>query len=84
MFQFQISDYDSFDQIPLHELNRYNHSIYLLSPDWNYLFVNDFVKKNLGQGSNGILGKNMWEVFPELSQDAAFIQMKKSCEAGNM
>ena len=82
MDNFPINNFTSYKQIPLSELNKYNHSVYVLTFDWNYIFVNDFVNKNLGDRSIGIIGKNMWVLFPELNQDAAFLQMKKDIEAG--
>ncbi len=82
MDHFSINNLTSYRQINLSELDRYNHYIYLISFDWNYIFVNEFVKKNLGERSVGIIGKNMWEVFPELAKDTTFLQMKKDMENG--
>src|SRR5215204_2039079 len=80
MHKFPITEYHRFAELPLSRFNELNFSIYILSFDWVYMFVNDFVKKNLGQRANDLIGKNMWEVFPELATDASFQRMKRNAE----
>jgi len=33
--------------------------------DWNYIFVNEKLAKNVGRKREELLGRNIWEVFPE-------------------
>ena len=49
---------------------------------WNYLFVNDFAKNNLGERGNDLIGHNMWETFEELTNDASFQLLKRNAEKG--
>jgi PAS domain S-box-containing protein len=80
MHKFPITQYQRFEELPLSRFNELNFSIYIIDFDWNYLFVNDFVKRNLGSRADNIIGKNMWEVFPELAADPSFQQMKRNTE----
>lgn len=80
MYKFPISAYKNFSELPLDEFNRFNFSIYLIDFKWNYLFVNDFVKKNLGEQAHNLIGKNMWEVFEKLAHDSAFLSLKRNME----
>lgn len=72
----------SFSDLPLSHFNTLKFSVYVISHEWNYLFVNDFVKENLGSRSEALIGKNMWTEFPELSLDPAFVQLKSNTEKG--
>jgi hypothetical protein len=80
MHKFPITSYSRFSELPLEKFDTLNFSIYILDFNWNYLFVNTFVKKNLGSRAENLAGKNMWEVFPELAADPSFQQMKKNTE----
>lgn len=65
---------ESFDDVPF--------SVYILNKEWAYLYVNHFVENNLGRKREDLLGKNMWEMFPELKTDPIFNQIKSETEAG--
>jgi hypothetical protein len=78
--KFDISKYKSFSELPLQEFDKAGYSIYVLDKNWNYIFVNEFVKKNLGDRAKGMRGKNMWQFFPELSVDGTFRQLRKNTE----
>jgi hypothetical protein len=80
MHKFPITEYHRFDELPLTRLNELNFSIYILDFNWNYMFVNEFVRKNLGSRAENLVGKNMWTVFPELAADPSFQQMKRNAE----
>src|SRR5689334_13317241 len=80
MHKFPITEYTRFDQLPLDKLNSLNFSVYILDFNWCYLFVNDFVKKNLGQRGEDLIGKNMWQEFPELAADASFSELRKKLD----
>lgn len=80
MHKFPITEYHRFEELPLTRFNELNFSIYIIDFEWNYMFVNDFVKKNLGARAENLIGKNMWEAFPELAADPSFQQMKRNTE----
>jgi len=82
MNHLDISKYSYFSELPLEQFNNYKISVYVIDKNWNYLFVNDFVKKNLGQRSEDIIGKNMWQEFKELAIDPSFLLLKKNTEKG--
>ena len=82
MNKLNIHQYTSFDQLPLEEYNQLKYSVYVIDHNWHYLFINDFVKNNLGERAYSIEGKKMWEVFPELNNDTVFLQMKQDAEHG--
>ena len=77
MKQFDISTYSQFSELPLNDFNSFKFSVYVLDKDWNYLFVNEFVKNNLGIRASDLTGKNMWVEFKELAIDPSFILLKK-------
>jgi hypothetical protein len=80
MHKFPITGYKIFSELPLDEFNTLKFSVYIIDFNWNYLFVNDFVKKNLGKRADGIVGKNMWEEFKELAHDSAFRSLKANMD----
>jgi hypothetical protein len=82
MHKFPITDYKKFSNLPLDRLNTLKFSVYIIDFDWNYLFVNDFAKNNLGDRGQDLVGKNMWEVFSELQKDPGFNLLKKNAENG--
>lgn len=82
MNKFNFSNYSKFSDLPLKEFDTLKFSVYVLDFNWNYLFINDFVKKNLGSKANNLLGRNMWAEFEELAIDPAFAMMKKNAEKG--
>lgn len=80
MHKFPITKYHRYEELPLKRFNELNFSIYLVDFNWNYLFVNEFVKKNLGPRGENLVGKNMWETFPELVADTSFQLLKRNAE----
>ena len=82
MNHLDISKYSYFSELPLEQFNNYKISVYVIDKNWNYLFVNDFVKKNLGKKGEDLIAKNMWEEFKELSTNPSFLSLKKNSENG--
>ena len=80
MHKFPIAQYKRFEELPLEKFNQFRFSVYVLDFNWNYLFINDFVSRNLKERANGLIGRNMWEAFPELASDPVFQQIKVSME----
>jgi hypothetical protein len=82
MHRFSANRFKVFSELPFQEFNNQKFSIYIIDFNWNYLFVNDFVKKNLGSRGENLLGKNMWEEFPELAKDSVFNMLKSNLDRG--
>ena len=80
MHKFPISEFKNFSELPLDDFNELQFSIYIIDFNWNYLFVNSFVKKNLAERGNDLIGKNMWVEFPELARDSAFLQLREKMD----
>ena len=80
MHKFPIADYKKFSELPFDQFNKLKFSIYIIDFNWNYLFVNEFVERNLGAKGSNLIGKNMWEEFKELATDPSFILLKKNSE----
>lgn len=80
MHKFPIYEYKAFHELPLDKFNTFKFSVYILDFQWNYLFVNDFVKTNLGDRGRDLIGKNMWSTFPELASDPVFVQLREKME----
>jgi hypothetical protein len=82
MHKFQITSYKKCSELPLDQFQKLKFLVYIIDFNWNYLFVNDAVKANLGERGNSLIGKNMWEEFEELTVDPAFNQMRQKMEQG--
>ena len=82
MHKFPVSEYRRFSELPLEKFNTLNFSVYILDFEWNYLFVNDFAKKLLGDRGKDLIGKNMWKEFEEFVTDPSFSLLKKNTERG--
>ena len=72
MHKFPITEYKKFSELPFDKFNTLKFSVYIIDFNWNYRFVNDFGKRNLGERANDLIGKNMWEEFKELTTDSSF------------
>ena len=82
MHKFPITEYKKFADLPFDKLNRLKFSVYIIDFNWNYLFVNEFVKENLGKRGQDLIGKNMWEQFQELVTHPSFQTLKRNTEKG--
>jgi hypothetical protein len=82
MDEFNTFNYTQYSDLPLEKFDSFNFSVYVLDKEWNYLFVNLFVTQNLGVKGHDLVGKNMWQVFPELKAAPAFIQLKTNTDKG--
>jgi hypothetical protein len=80
MHKFPIIEYKNFSELPLERFNTLKFSVYILDFNWNYLFVNDFAKRYLGERGDNLIGKNMWIVFPELGSDPSFMLLRQNSE----
>lgn len=80
MHKFPIAQYKKFSELPLDKMDTFNFSVYLIDFNWNYLFVNKFVKKNLGARGENLIGKNMWTEFKELANDPNFTLLRQNME----
>ncbi len=82
MHKFPITEYKKFSELPFDKFNTLKFSVYIIDFNWNYRFVNEFAKQNLGERANDLIGKNMWEEFKELTTDSSFQLLKKNTERG--
>lgn len=82
MHKFPITEYKRFSELPFDKFNALKFSVYIIDFNWNYLFVNDFAKMNLGERASDLIGKNMWDEFKELATDSSFTMLKKNSEQG--
>lgn len=82
MQKLDISPASKFSELDVKELNKQKFSVYVIDPQWNYLFVNNYVKQNLEDRGADLVGKNMWHNFKELAMDPAFLRMKADIENG--
>lgn len=82
MDKLNISREKELADLDFTEFNQLKYSVYVLDFNWNYIFVNDFVKQNLGTKGESLQGKNMWKTFTELAEDFSFLQLKQDAEKG--
>jgi hypothetical protein len=71
-----------FSALPLKEFDSLKFGVYFLDYQWNYLYVNEYVQRNLGNRGESLVGKNMWSSFSELAHDTSFIKLKTDTEKG--
>lgn len=48
-----------------HIINSFSSGFYFLSPEWDFLMVNDAFLKTVDLKRKDVLGKNLWSLFPE-------------------
>jgi hypothetical protein len=80
MHKFSITNYKKFSELPLDQFNTLKFSVYIIDFNWNYLFVNDFVKTNLGERGEGLVGKNIWTEFKQLASDPVFNRLRSNMD----
>ncbi len=71
-----------FADLPLETFDKARYSVYVVDREWDYLFVNRFVKENLGERGADLVGRNMWLTFPELENDSMFRTLRERSEKG--
>ncbi len=82
MEKLNIPQNARFSELDLEAFRDLKYSVYVIDHNWNYLFVNDYVERNLGDRGKDLVGKNMWQSFVELASDPAFLRMKMEIEKG--
>jgi hypothetical protein len=82
MHKFPITEFKRFDELPLDKFDTFRFSVYIIDFNWNYLFVNEFARKNLGERGKDLVGKNIWREFKELAAHPSFLQLKSNTERG--
>lgn len=82
MQKLDIPQNARFEDLKLEEFNSLKYAVYVINDQWNYLFVNDHAKRNLGERGSDLIGKNMWTQFEELGSDPAFVRMRAEIEKG--
>lgn len=80
MHKFPIFNYSRFDELPFAQLDEQKFSVYIVDFNWNYMFVNAFACNMLYKNLEDLRGKNMWEAYSELQNDANFAQMRRNTE----
>jgi hypothetical protein len=80
MMNIPVSKFTRFSELPLESFNSLKFSVYIIDFGWNYLFVNDFVRQNLGERGENLVGKNMWKQFEQLATDPTFIRLKNNMD----
>ena len=84
MQKLDISREKGLAELDLESFNKLRFGVYVIDFDWNYIFVNDFVRTNLGEQASDLKGKNMWKTFTALAEDFAFVQLKHDAEKGKV
>ncbi len=49
-------------------MERVPESFFSLDTDWNYTYVNRFYCTYMGMGKEELIGRNIWELFPEAKE----------------
>jgi hypothetical protein len=84
MHKFPIAQYNRFAELPLERFNEFSFNVYILDLSWNFLFVNNNATRGLGPRGKDLVGRNMWEEFPELTFDPGFKELKAGLEKGKL
>lgn len=77
-----VPEQSSFAELDLEQFKSLRYSVCILDFNWKYLYVNNFVSESLGDRGKELAGKNIWDYFPELATDPAFLRMKNDIEKG--
>jgi hypothetical protein len=84
MYRFPIHNYHRFSELPFDHFNEQKFLVYILDFEWNYMFANGLVASHLSLSVSELLGKNMWQVFPELKADPDFQLLKRTMESASI
>lgn len=75
---FSIRHFTSFHQIPLDELDKLSHSIYIIDYNWKFLFVNQNCKDVFGQLGLALVGRSALTLFRDTQFKPIFDELAYS------
>ena len=69
-----------FKHIPKDILESLSQAFFAIDNDWNFTFVNPTAENYWKKKKENLLGKNLWEVFPNSKDTQPFRELVKAVE----
>jgi two-component system sporulation sensor kinase A len=70
------------DQSTWQVLERISDGFVALDRDWRFTYVNAAAERMLGRTRNSLLGRNLWEEFPEAVESPVYAAHQRAMEEG--
>lgn len=64
-------------------LNSMSDAVYMVDNDWRFLFMNDYARRLLEQVDMELIGRDLWQVFPDLRGTEVENQFRKAVDSRN-
>jgi PAS domain S-box-containing protein len=61
-------------------LDRIDDGFFALDDEWRFTYLNDRAEQLLGRDSEALLGENVWEAFPDATDDAFYGRYHEAVE----
>lgn len=74
----RVAEHQTFETLPLEELQPRKFSIYIIDYAWNYLFANQYAIGLLGTDPTGKNIRDVWKERPEVNFEPLYNLMKES------
>jgi len=55
-----------------------NEGVYILDTDWRFIYVNSKAAEIQGRAREELLGKNIWELYPEAVETVSYAQAHRA------
>lgn len=66
----------------LHIIESISDSFIAFDKEWNFLYINSLAEKYLGKSANSLLGRNFWDIFPELRNSEIHTKLQEAVLEG--
>lgn len=60
-------------------LSSISDAVYALDPDWRFIYLNDEAQRLLQRRRDELLGRNVWEAFPEARDTVVYTEYQRAC-----
>lgn len=61
-------------------LSSISDAVYALDPEWRFAYLNDEAQRLLQRRRDELLGRNVWEAFPEARDTVLYREYQRACE----
>lgn len=59
-------------------INSINHPFFAVDTNWRYIYLNEATSKSIGMKQDDLIGKNIWELWPEMIESQFYENYHKA------